>query len=182
MAHSSDAIEFEYRKGNISSTQTIEKAHLTISAAKLHCAKLDSCIGFCIESDPTNNPTKYPSVDPSPAPTKDPSLDPTSFPTEEPTTKPSFDPTYSLEIKSDSANASNNDNQSSHEPALWIEGAGLIITTVLFFSTLYFFEFCCNKKEKEDNQIVALIKYPVVLALFFNLLGILCMFIIPFSK
>lgn len=41
---------FDYTKGNISSTQTIEKLHTTITKAKSHALKLPNCIGFCVES------------------------------------------------------------------------------------------------------------------------------------
>mmetsp|Transcript_57429 Transcript_57429/g.51720 ORF Transcript_57429/g.51720 Transcript_57429/m.51720 type:complete len:587 (+) Transcript_57429:206-1966(+) len=43
-------IDFEYKKGNISSTQTIDKIHMTIAKAKARAAKMENCIGFCIES------------------------------------------------------------------------------------------------------------------------------------
>eukprot|EP01084_Bolivina_argentea_P215182 365302_1 len=41
---------FEYKKGNISSTQTIDKIHMTIAKAKSRVIKLDNCIGFCVEA------------------------------------------------------------------------------------------------------------------------------------
>eukprot|EP01084_Bolivina_argentea_P107754 192635_1 len=50
MATSTSTYAFEYQKGNISSTQTIEKIHMTISKAKTYALKLHNCIGFCIES------------------------------------------------------------------------------------------------------------------------------------
>ena len=40
---------FEYKKGNISSTQTIEKMYMTIAKAKAHAMKLENCIGFSVE-------------------------------------------------------------------------------------------------------------------------------------
>jgi len=46
---SSDA--FEYKKGNISSTQTFDKIFMTVEKAKQKALKMDNCIGFCVESD-----------------------------------------------------------------------------------------------------------------------------------
>jgi len=43
--------DFEYKKGNVSSTQTIEKMFTTLSKAKAHASKLSNCIGFCVEND-----------------------------------------------------------------------------------------------------------------------------------
>jgi len=43
--------DFEYRKGNVSSTQTIEKTFFTLAKAKAHASKLPNCIGFCVENE-----------------------------------------------------------------------------------------------------------------------------------
>jgi len=43
--------DFEYRKGNVSSTQTIEKMFYTMAKAKAHASKLANCIAFCVEND-----------------------------------------------------------------------------------------------------------------------------------
>jgi len=41
--------DFEYKKGNISSTQTIEKMFMSIDKARAHAGKLDNCVGFSIQ-------------------------------------------------------------------------------------------------------------------------------------
>merc|ERR1712228_1040042 len=123
-------------------------------------------------SSPTAKPTDSPHTigEPSRAPSKQ-TNEPTQYPSTDPTTN---SPTYSPEIGVNSANTNNDDSQSSHEPALWVEGTGLLITTGLFLSTLYFFGFCCKKDQNKlrkgkKDKTTALIKWPVVLALFFNL-------------
>ena len=42
---------YTYTKGNVSSTQTIERMFTTVSNAYVHAAKLPNCIGFCISLD-----------------------------------------------------------------------------------------------------------------------------------
>ena len=49
---------FEYRKGNISSTQTLEKDYTTIAKAKVNAKKLENCIGFSVESNKKPNGSK----------------------------------------------------------------------------------------------------------------------------
>ena len=66
------------------------------------------------------------------------------------------------------------DKEESHIPAILLEGVGLFITLLLFVSSLYFFGLCRKKKRNED-EIDPLIKFPVILALFFNLVGVICM-------
>lgn len=53
--------EFEYKKGNISSTQTIEKEYTTIAKAKIRATKMENCIGFCIEAPkkPSSSKKEY---------------------------------------------------------------------------------------------------------------------------
>ena len=51
MAFESSNDPFKYYKGNISSTQTIEKQYSNIEKAKVYALSLSDCIGFCIESD-----------------------------------------------------------------------------------------------------------------------------------
>jgi len=43
--------DFEYKKGNVSSTQTIEKMFFTLAKAKTHASKLPNCVGFCVENE-----------------------------------------------------------------------------------------------------------------------------------
>ena len=50
--------EFEYLKGNISSTQTIEKGYHTIEKAKTRAMKMENCIAFCVEAPKKPNTTK----------------------------------------------------------------------------------------------------------------------------
>ena len=40
---------YEYKKGNISSTQTIEKMFMSIEKASAHAEKLNKCVGFSIQ-------------------------------------------------------------------------------------------------------------------------------------
>ena len=51
---------FDYKKGNISTTQTIEKEYTTIAKAKARSAKMENCIAFCVESQrkPSSSSTK----------------------------------------------------------------------------------------------------------------------------
>ena len=49
---------YQYKKGNISSIQTIEKMYMTIAKAKTRATKLENCIGFCVESAKKPNLSK----------------------------------------------------------------------------------------------------------------------------
>lgn len=50
-----EKVQFEYRKGNISSTKTIEKEYMTITKAMSRAIKIDNCIGFSLESSKKPN-------------------------------------------------------------------------------------------------------------------------------
>ena len=41
---------YHHKRGNISSTQTIEKMFMTVAKAKEYAAKLENCVGFSIET------------------------------------------------------------------------------------------------------------------------------------
>jgi len=41
--------DYEYKKGNISSTQTVEKMFMSIEKARVHATKLNGCVGFSIQ-------------------------------------------------------------------------------------------------------------------------------------
>ena len=72
--------------------------------------------------------------------------------------------------------STDNDKQESHIPALAFEGVCLLVSLCLVVSSLYFFGLCCKKRRNED-EIDPLIKFPVILALFFNLVGVICMYL-----
>jgi len=41
--------DYEYKEGNISSTQTIDKMFMSIDKARVHASKLDGCVGFSVQ-------------------------------------------------------------------------------------------------------------------------------------